>query len=331
VRRVVLAAANERHVREFLSGGPGRGLAKRFVAGESLGEAIATTEALSRHGFRVSLDYLGESVATLSEATAACRVYHQSIDATASLDPPVSLAVKPTQFGVDLSRETCLGLLTDVVAHAKAIGSGVRLDMEDSRHTDQTLWLSRELARRGLVVGVVLQAALYRTPTDLEEILAAGGSVRLCKGAYAEPASVAYPRKDDVDRAYGVLLDRLLQDVATRNAAEPGPLPRAAIATHDERLIQQAIELIESLGIDQRRYEFQMLFGVRRDVQQRLVRRGYPLRVYVPWGPAWYAYLTRRLAERPANLFFVVSALLSEARARHSDLTVEDRAPSLWR
>lgn len=316
VRTLVLAMAREPHIQSFLIEGPGRRFARRFVAGETLEAGIAATAALTQEGARVSLDYLGEAVHDLREAEAARSVYEETIDRLRLTDAPVTVSLKPSQFGVDVDRDAALTLLLDVVGRAAKADLGVRLDMEDSSHTDVTLWLWRALRREFTNVGVVLQAALYRTPADLEAVLAEGGSVRLCKGAYLESSSVAYPHKVDVDAAYRRLLERLLTRAGAQ--APTGILPTAAIATHDLKLINQAIALIHQLGLAGDRYEFQMLYGVRRDLQDNLLGRGYPLRIYTPWGPAWYPYLTRRLAERPANLTFMAGSILSEIIARHA-------------
>ncbi len=321
MRTVVLSIAHEPHIQSFITHGPGRAYARRFVAGETLDDGIDAAVRLGQKGARISLDYLGESVSSFADAEAALAVYHTTIERLRRLDVPVSLSVKPSQFGVKLSPERCLALLAEVVADAATVPVGVRLDMEDSSCTDATLWLADQLRQRGLPVGVVLQAALYRTPADLETVLAVGGSVRLCKGAYAEPASIAYPRKADVDAAYERLLERLLVHAASTSAPNPSHLPWAAIATHDEKLIRRALDLIHRLNLRPDAYEFQMLFGVRRDLQEKLIDMGYPLRVYTPWGPSWYPYLSRRLAERPANLIFFVSSLLSESFAKRSNAT----------
>jgi proline dehydrogenase len=267
----------------------------------------------------------------LDEAARAAGVYRETIRRLRNSASSVSLSIKASQLGLDVSRQVALELLAAVVDDASSIPTGVRLDMEDSAHTDGTLWLWRELGRLQRPVGVVLQASLYRTPNDLAEVIAAHGSVRLCKGAYLERPEVAYPRKSDVDRAYGQLLETLLDYAAVAPLPRPGDLPVAAIATHDERLIRRAIELVRQLNLDARRYEFQMLFGVRRDLQERLVDAGFPVRVYTPWGPSWYPYLTRRLAERPANLFFLASALLAEATSQRGPTTTPPRAPAAWR
>ncbi|HLG50473.1 MAG TPA: proline dehydrogenase family protein [Chloroflexota bacterium] len=313
VRGLVLSLAREPHIRAFLTRGPGRTLARRFVAGDTLAEGLTAALALWRSGARVSLDYLGEAVTSLADAEAAYAVYRQTLDHLHRIAVPATLSVKPSQFGIDLSRADALRLLSELVDRAAQVPTGIRLDMEDSSRTDATLWLWDQLRQQGRSVGVVLQAALYRTPVDLERVIAAGGSVRLCKGAYAERATVAHPRKSDVDAAYRRLLERLLDYAAAAPPPGPGGLPPAAIATHDLRLIQSALDQIHTLELPPDRYEFQMLYGVRRDLQQWLIAAGYPLRVYTPWGPSWYPYLSRRLAERPANLLFLLRALLAEA------------------
>jgi len=324
VRNLVLGVASEPHIHDFIVRGPGRGLARRFVAGETLDDALAAAEELAVRGIRVSLDYLGEAVASMAEAEHAAAIYHESIDRLKEHHLTASLSLKPTQFGLNLAPDRCADLLEGVVRAAQAVPTGVRLDMEDSSYTEATLELSEELARRDTPVGVVLQASLYRTPADLDRVIEEGGSVRLCKGAYAESAAVAYPAKADVDAAYADLLERLLSYATSAPAPAPGRLPLAAIATHDERLIRLATRLIYTFNVDAQKYEFQMLYGVRRDLQEQLVGQGYPLRVYTPWGPSWYPYLTRRLAERPANLVFFGSSLLAEltSRKRASSHTV---------
>lgn len=313
VRTMVLALAREPLIRDFVTRGPGRALARRFVAGETLEDGLAAARTLGQTGGRVSLDYLGEAVTDLAEAAAAAEIYGRTLDHLPVDDLSITLSLKPSQFGVDLSPSKALTLLEGTAARAAGLGIGIRLDMEDSSRTDVTLALWRALHRRFENVGIVLQAALYRTPRDFEEVLAEGGSVRLCKGAYAESASIAYPQKSDVDAAYGRLLEQLLTYAATRPPVTGGQLPIAAIATHDERQVQRALALIHGLDLAPGQYEFQMLYGVRRDLQGSLIASGYPLRVYTPWGPSWYPYLTRRLAERPSNVAFLVTALVSEA------------------
>lgn len=328
MRPIVLSLAREPHVRGFLTRGPGRVLANRYVAGETLEAALGEVRDLVARGARVSLNYLGEAIETFDEAEHAAEVYEATVDRVRGLGTSVTLSLKPSQFGVDLARDRCLDLLARVVGYAGSRGIGVRLDMEDSTHTDPTLWLWRELGRRGTPVGVVLQAALYRTPRDLESVIEAHGSVRLCKGAYLEPPMIAYPRKSEVDAAYARLMERLLGYASVSNPVGPGRLPLAGLATHDERLIHQAIGSIHDLDLDPSLYEFQMLHGVRRDLQDHLLAQGYPLRVYTPWGPAWYPYLARRLAERPANLVFMAASIFREATGRRPRVRAREHASS---
>ena len=277
-----------------------RGLAERFVAGETLGEALAVIRALNARGLHVTLDYLGESVRNPEIAIAAAQAYIQALDAIAADGLDSNISLKLTQLGLDLSEALCRENLVRVLDRARQHGNFVRIDMESSAYTDRTLGLFRQLWAEGYRnVGVVIQAYLYRSAADIEELIKLGARVRLCKGAYAEPPEVAYERKADVDASYVRLMERLLRY---------GTYP--ALATHDERLIRQAIAFARAEGIGPERFEFQMLYGVRRDLQERLVREGYNVRVYVPYGREWYPYLMRRLAERPANLLFFARALV---------------------
>lgn len=312
MRALVLAVAQQPQVKTLLTTGPGRKLAQRFVAGETLEEALRTTRRLRAAGARVSLDYLGEAVSSIEEAERATAIYHETIAALRQSGLNASISIKPSQFGVALDFQRCAALVADLAADAASLPATVRLDMESSAYTDATLELWRHLRHEHPNLGIVLQAALRRTVTDMERTLAEGASIRLCKGAYAEPASIAFPRKSDVDRQYERLMRLLLENSATLPPMAGGNEPRAAIATHDQRLIAGARRLVRRLGLRADRFEFQMLFGVRRDLQSRLIRAGEPLRIYVPWGPAWYPYLSRRLAERPANMVFFGRALLSE-------------------
>jgi proline dehydrogenase len=312
MRALIASVVGVPAVSSFFVKGPGRALATRFVAGETLDRALDVTHGLARDGFRIALDFLGEAVQSTADAVAAADVYSQTIRDIRSTAMPVTLSLKPSQFGLDFSPSLALDLVGRIAVEAASVPTGVRLDMEDSSRTDATLKLWRELLARGIVLGVVLQAALRRSQADLAEVLARGGSVRLCKGAYAEPPSIAYPHKADVDRSYAVMLETLLRRAAGSPTARAGLLPIAAIATHDDQLIGLATRLIHELGVPTGAYEFQLLYGVRRDLQRDLLARGHPVRVYVPWGPSWYPYLSRRLAERPANLAFVASAVLKD-------------------
>ncbi len=294
-----------------------RGMAWRYVAGEDLSEAIAVAETLNTQGFKVSLDHLGENVNTDAEARAAAHAYVQTIDAIADESADAYVSLKLTQMGLDVSREVCLDNMRTVLDRARSRGNVfVRIDMESSAYTERTLQTFEQLWSEGYrEVGVVLQAALYRTSADLDRMIALGASVRLCKGAYLEPARVAFARKADVDAAYARLSERLLLEGR-----------RPAFATHDERLIRRVQDVARHNRIPPERFEFQMLFGVRRDLQLRLAQQGYAVRVYLPYGRQWYPYLTRRLAERPANLAFFVGSLLREAAAGSHDGAARLRA-----
>jgi proline dehydrogenase len=282
-----------------------RGMAQRYVAGEELADGIVVAETLNTQGLLASLDYLGESVTNGADARRAVTAYLDALEAIDRDHVEANISLKLTQLGLDLSREMCVAHLRKILERARDLKTFVRIDMESSAYTQRTLEVHRELWEEGLRnVGIVLQAYLYRTAVDVEQAIAMGIPVRLCKGAYLEPARVAYPDKADVDANYGRLLERLLIH---------GNHP--AVATHDERLIRLACDIARRENIPPERFDFEMLFGVRRDLQLRLVQEGYTVRVYLPYGGEWYPYLVRRLAERPANVAFFVRTLVSEALA----------------
>jgi proline dehydrogenase len=286
-----------------------RGLTQRYVAGEELEDGVVVAQTLNTQGLLVSLDHLGESVSTPAAARRAVAAYIEALEAISAEDIEGNVSLKLTQLGLDLSREMCVAHLRQILERAQALNTFVRIDMESSAYTQRTLEVHQELWAAGFRnVGLVLQAYLYRTAADVERAIESGVQVRLCKGAYLEPARVAYSDKAEVDANYGRLMERLL--VA-------GTHP--AIATHDERLINRALEIARSEDISPDRFDFEMLFGVRRDLQLRLVSAGYRVRVYLPYGEEWYPYLVRRLAERPANLGFFVRALMAEALAGRRD------------
>ena len=303
LRSVLLGAAGNQHVRAVAEQHPAaRAVARRFVAGETMDDALEAARALNRRGLKVTLDHLGEHVSNEDEAEAAAEVYLRLLDQIErrSLDSNVSL--KLTQFGIDLDAALCGRLLERVVARAAALGNFVRIDMEGSAYTERTLaHFNTVYAKHPGAVGPVIQAYLYRSDADVRALIRLGARVRLCKGAYAEPPDVAYPEKADVDRSYVRLAEQLVL-----MAHYP------ALATHDARIIEHAKRFAEKWEIGKERFEFQMLYGIRRDLQDGLVREGYNVRIYVPFGAAWYPYLTRRLAERPANLRFVLDSLVRE-------------------
>ena len=277
-----------------------RPLARRFVAGETLDDALKAAEAINREGASVSLDYLGENVTSAEEARAVAQMYVDMLHAIASRRLNCNVSVKLTALGLDIDHDLCVSNLRAVLDVAHDHGNFVRIDMEGSSYTAVTLELFEHLfCNLGYDnVGIVLQSYLYRTAADLARAVELRARVRLCKGAYQEPPEIAFPRKSDVDRNYMVLARVLL-----RHGNYPG------LATHDQRIIEWIKRFVREEAIDRSHYEFQMLYGVRRDLQRQLVAEGYNLRLYVPFGEAWYPYLMRRMAERPANLFFVLRAL----------------------
>ena len=283
--------------------GMARKFASRFVAGETIESGVQGAVDLAAKGITSSLDLLGESVTLESEAVAARDQYLQMLDRMAMARVEVNVSVKLTQMGLDIGEELCADNMLRILDKAKTLGGFVRLDMEGSDYTQRTLdfFRNRLYERYGAHCGVVIQSMLRRSERDIEDMIALRARVRLCKGAYLEPPSVAFPDKADVDRNYVKLMQRLL---AAGNY--PG------LATHHEAIIGQAREFAgrERIGTD--RYEFQMLYGVRRDLQTRLRRAGHNVRVYIPFGTQWYPYLMRRLAERPANIAFVLGNMLKE-------------------
>jgi proline dehydrogenase len=283
--------------------GLARRFASRFVAGETVDTAVAALRDLNAAGISTSLDLLGESVHNADEARAARDVYLQTLDRIRSAGADANVSVKLTQMGVDIDEALCVDNMAAIIARAKQHGSFVRIDMEGSDYTERTLRLFREqfFPQYGNAVGVALQSYLRRTPQDVEDMIRMGARVRLCKGAYKEPPTVAFPAKRDVDASYVHCMERLLVD---------GNYP--GLATHDERIIAHARAFTRERSISTERYEYQMLYGVRRDLQQRLRREGYRMRVYVPFGTHWYPYLMRRLAERPANIAFIVGNVVKE-------------------
>jgi proline dehydrogenase len=287
----------------------------RFVAGETLDAAILGVQRLGGRGLSSTLDHLGERVTTASESQSAAGDYLTILDRICSAGVRSNASLKLSQLGLGVDTELCRENLRRIVRKGAECGIFIRIDMEDSPTVDRTLNIYRSLAAEKLTnVGLVLQAYLFRTEDDLRSLLAEGARIRLCKGAYKEPGQVAFARKADVDRNYDRLAAMMI-DAARRDGGEPssadGRLPaRTALATHDPRRIEFARQEAERLGLPRRALEFQMLYGIRSDLQEALVAEGYPVRVYVPYGTEWYPYYVRRLAERPANLWFFLSNLI---------------------
>jgi len=272
---------------------------RRFVAGEDLTDAVEAIRNLNRQGISASFDHLGESITSEAEIHREVDEYVRVLEHinTNKLDSNVS--VKLTQLGLDVSQKVCYSNTRAIVEAARSYDNFVRIDMEDSTKTDATFEVFRQLRREFENVGIVVQAYLYRTEKDIEELLKIGARIRLCKGAYKEPPEVAFPKKADVDANYIKLMKMLL----------PSGIYHG-IATHDEQMIKATREFAKANQIGPDKFEFQMLYGIRRDLQRKLVDEGYRMRVYVPYGRYWYPYFMRRLAERPANLFFLARNLV---------------------
>ncbi|HET9635179.1 MAG TPA: proline dehydrogenase family protein [Gemmatimonadaceae bacterium] len=280
-----------------------KSFANRFVAGETLDSALAAVGRLNARGITASLDLLGESVHNEAEARAAGDAYVRMLDRIHEQKANANVSVKLTAMGLDISEDLCVSIMHRILQRARDYGSFVRIDMESSEYTQRTLDLFEQRLYPAYRenVGIVLQSYLYRTFADVERAVQLKARVRLCKGAYKEPETVAYPAKKDVDSNYVRCLHELMQ-----KGNYPG------IATHDEAIIKEAKRFAKEKNIAPDRYEFQMLYGVRRDLQDKLVREGYRMRVYVPFGTQWYPYLMRRLAERPANVAFITGNVVKE-------------------
>lgn len=280
--------------------------ARRFIAGESTAEAIAAAKAVETRGMTITLDHLGESLSSLTQADMATREYLEIINAIVDSGIGRNISLKLTQLGLDVDRASCVDNLRRVLDKAEAAGFFIRLDMEGSAYTEVTIEIFETLWGLGYrEMGVVLQAALYRTEEDLPRVLRLGARVRLVKGAYKEPKIVAHQKKQEVDEAYARLMKILLAS---------GHYP--AFATHDPAMHALALQFAKERGIGCDKYEFQLLYGIRRDLQQALVAGGSRVRIYIPFGREWFPYFMRRLGERPANVRSVVSSLLDERAAK---------------
>lgn len=305
MRQGLLWLSERRGIFNFVRrNGMARKFASRFVAGETIETGVRAAQELARRGITPSLDLLGESVTAEAEAVAARDLYLEMLERMAASGVEVNVSVKLTQMGLDIDEALCHANMVRILDKAKALGGFVRLDMEGSAYTQRTLdFFSQKLydAYRAHC-GVVIQSMLRRSERDVEDLIALGARVRLCKGAYLEPPAVAFPEKADVDRSYVKLMERLLA---------AGKYP--GLATHDEAIIRKAREFVGRERIGNDRFEFQMLYGVRRDLQLRLRRAGHNMRVYIPFGTQWYPYLMRRLAERPANIAFLLGNVVRES------------------
>ncbi len=300
VKDTLLYLAHNRNLRDFVTHNRAtRGISRRFVAGEELDEAIEVTRVLNRQRLQVALDHLGENVSEAEQARAAVQDYIAAIERIKQTGVDANISIKLSALGLDISQELCEQNVRSILEYARQYAIFVCIDMEGSDYTEQTVDIALRLHKQFEYVGTVIQSYLYRSKKDIEQLIAQGVRVRLVKGAYKEPKEIAFQQKSEVDRNYVRLTMMLLSR---------GNFP--AIATHDEAIINAACKYARDNGISKSAFEFQMLYGIRRDLQEKLVSQGYKVRIYIPYGSQWYPYLMRRLAERPANLIFVLSNAL---------------------
>lgn len=303
MRKTLLYLSEQKNAGKLIMGmPPTRNMALRFVAGETLKQAVEGVRELNRKGATASIDHLGENVNTVEEARKAATDYVDALDAIQQAGVNCNVSLKLTQMGLDLGEDVCMENMRLILDRAKQYDTFARIDMEGSSYTQKTLDFHRKLWDADYHnVGVVLQSYLYRTEDDVRAANQMGVRVRLCKGAYMEPPSVAFPRKADVDENYLKCARLLLTE---------GNYP--GLATHDEAIIESILTFVKENNIDRSKFEFQMLYGIRTHLQEKLLSQGYNLRVYVPYGNQWYPYFMRRLAERPANLMFFLSSLVKK-------------------
>jgi proline dehydrogenase len=276
----------------------------RFVAGMQLADAVSVTERINKRGASVSIDNLGENVTNIDEAKLSAELYHQMLDEISTRKLNANISLKLTHMGFDVDEDFAFRQVMELVSHAVQINSFVRVDMEGSPYTQRTLDFVRELHRQpghAGKVGTVIQSYLYRSEDDVNQLLSERIRIRLCKGAYKESPEIAFPKKADVDANYIKLACTLLKSGVYHG-----------LATHDQKIIDEMKQFARAENIPPTAYEFQMLHGVRRDLQQKLVRDGYALRVYIPFGAEWYPYFMRRLAERPANALFLAKNMFRQ-------------------
>jgi proline dehydrogenase len=312
LRNLILWLSTKKSVTDAIArNGMKYGFARRFVAGETLEEAVAAAAELGRSGRRVTLNQLGENVASAEESRQSCDTYLEMLRALERTALDATISVKLTHLGLDLDFQLCRALTLEIAAQAAALGSTLEIDMESSAYTGRTIEIFEAAQRQYHNAGLAIQASLRRSEGDLERLAVLNPKIRLVKGAYREPPSLAFQKKSEVDANYRKLLDLLLRPRSSGRFT-------AAIATHDPALLDFARHAIEQYGVGSGQYEFQMLFGIRRDLQEQVHAAGHPLRVYIPFGSAWCPYFMRRLAERPANIWFLVRSLWAE-RKRPTD------------
>lgn len=298
-RTALLYLSRQHWLKRYVAPLPGfKQVTRRFIAGENIDDALNAIRELNALGVTATFDHLGESTTVAEQAREDTREYIHALQRIHETGIQSNVSVKPTQLGLDIDEELCFENIREIVAEAKRLDNFVRVDMEDSTKTDATLRILWRLRDEFDNVGIVLQAYLYRTGKDLEAVLAIGSRVRLCKGAYDEADEVAFPTKTEVDANFVKLMQRLLTSGIYHG-----------IATHDEKMIAATREFVERANVSRDAFEFQMLYGVRRDLVLQLAKEGYRVRCYVPYGEHWYPYFMRRLAERPANVWFVLKNL----------------------
>src|SRR5271167_3670571 len=305
LRSLFIGLSESKRLRRFAEQSPlGLRFSHRFVAGTQLDDVIHATQVVNEWGASVSIDNLGENVTNVDESKHSAELYHRLLDEIHDRKLNANISLKLTHMGLDVSEELAFGLVTELVDHAVRINKFVRVDMEGSPYTQRTLDFVRGLHRlpgHAGKVGAVIQTYLYRSEDDVNQLLSEGIRIRLCKGAYKEPPEIAFPKKADVDANYVKLAKTLLKSGIYHG-----------LATHDEAIIEQMKQFAKAENIPSSAYEFQMLHGVRRDLQQKLVREGYGMRVYIPFGTEWYPYFMRRLAERPANVLFIAKNMFRQ-------------------
>jgi proline dehydrogenase len=286
--------------------------ASRFVAGNSIKETVIVVKELNDKGMNVTIDHLGESTTTCEEAIKAADDILELLDQIERSDLQANVSVKLTQIGLALDKGLCVQNLERILTRARQYRNFVRIDMEETPYTEETIQLFRQMRTKGYdQTGLVIQSYLRRSEKDVDELLAEGARIRMVKGAYKEPSELAFPKKRDVDSNFDALAQKLISAASAAgapNLSEDGRIPPIpAIGTHDQRRIKVAKEYAARIGLPKQALEFQMLYGIRRDLQSQCVREGYPVRIYVPYGTHWYPYFMRRLAERPANVWFFIS------------------------
>jgi len=302
LRATFIALSESRPLRSFAEKTAlGQRLSSRFVAGLTVDDALRAARAMNRLGLGVSVDNLGENVTSAAEARQSAQLYHQMLDQMAGQELNANVSLKLTHMGLDVDEKLAYEITSELVQHAARINNFVRVDMEGSAYTQRTLDFVRSLHREPEYaghVGAVIQSYLHRSEADVEQLVAEHIRIRLCKGAYKEPPEIAFEKKAEVDANYVKLMKVLLKSGIYHG-----------IATHDENMIRAAIDFARREAIPAGAFEFQMLYGVRRDLQQKLIKEGWKCRVYIPFGAEWYPYLMRRLAERPANAIFILKNL----------------------